>query len=81
MEWEAYVRNGPAAADESLSSRLLALCLWYRVWLYIGVLVVSVTAAWSAPIAPWFWGYCLGVITAVIGARLFNIESLTLGSR
>jgi hypothetical protein len=81
MELKTYVRDGPAAADDSLSSRLLALCLWHRVWLYVAFIGVSVTVATLSPIAPWFWGYCVGVITAVVGARLFNVDSLTLDRR
>jgi hypothetical protein len=82
MEWKTYVRNGPAAADGSLRSRALATCLWHRAWLYLGFVAASVTVAWLAPVlAPWFWGYCVGVVTAVVGARLFNVESLTLGSK
>ena len=80
MELKRYVRDGPAAADDSLSSRALALCLWHRVWLYAAVLVVSVTAAWMAPVAPWFWGYCVGAVTIVVGIRLLQIESLQFDS-
>jgi hypothetical protein len=76
MELKPYVRNGPDAADDSLSSRVLALCLWHRVWLYAGFVLVSVVVAWATPIAPWFWGYCVGATTIVVGIRLLQIESL-----
>ncbi|WP_380675744.1 hypothetical protein [Salinigranum sp. GCM10025319] len=76
MEWRRYVRDGPAAAGDSPASRALALCLWHRVWLYTAFVLVSVVIAWTTPIAPWFWGYCVGATTVVVGARIFNVESL-----
>ena len=81
MEWRQYVREGPTAADDSLSSRVLALCLWYRAWCYTGFVLASVVIAWATPIAPWFWGYCVGATTVVVGIRLLQIESLMLDSR
>jgi hypothetical protein len=81
MKWRQYVRDGPAAADDSPSSRVLATVLWYRVWLYVAVVGVSVTVAWMAPIASWFWGYCVGAATIVVGIRLLQIESLMLDPR
>ena len=80
MDLREYVRDGPAAAGDSRLSRVVAVCLWHRVWLYVVFLTAGLVVAWWTPIAPWFWGYCVGVVTAIVGARLFNIESLTLDS-
>ncbi|WP_152040341.1 hypothetical protein [Salinigranum salinum] len=81
MGWREYVRDGPDAAGDSSLDRVIALCLWHRVWAYTAFLLVSVVVAWTTPITPWFWGYCIGAITVVVGARIFNVESLQIDPR